>query len=183
MNKFQIVGEIVWVDLTQGKKTCIDLADLPLVLTRRWCAKKDHKAFYGQTNIRSCEGKHTTLTLHSFLTGAKLTDHKDRDGLNNLRSNLRAATNQQNTANSQKRPGGSSIFKGVSWCPRDRNWAARIVVNGDDKFLGKFTEELDAARAYDVAAKETFGEFARLNFPEGHKTPDPNQNTVPAIVV
>lgn len=183
MNKFQIVGDTVWIELTQGKQACVDLADWPAVCLWKWYAAKSRHVFYARAMTLAKEGERKILRLHTLLTGAKLTDHKDGDGLNNRRSNLRAATGQQNNCNCRKRAGTSSQFKGVSWGTRDEVWSARIRVNWKLLSLGYFTEELDAARAYDAAAKEHFGEFARLNFPEVHQTPDPNQHTVPAVVI
>ncbi len=92
-------------------------------------------------------------------------DHIDRKPLNNLKSNLRQATIQQQLQNRDKfsqmnRKQTSSNFKGVCF---DRNrWKSYI----QHKHIGYFTNEEDAARAYDKEAKELFGEFAVLNFPE-----------------
>jgi hypothetical protein len=89
-------------------------------------------------------------------------DHIDRNTLDNCRANLRAATNQQNGAN---KPGmrGTSPFKGVCWCRRKRFWRAQITIRKRQKFLGHFATDREAAAAYDVAAREAFGEFAYLN--------------------
>jgi hypothetical protein len=62
------------------------------------------------------------------------------------------------------RTDNSSNFKGVSWFERDNKWSARIGIGGKRIHLGLFENILDAARAYDKAAREQFGEFARTNF-------------------
>lgn len=96
-----------------------------------------------------------------------LVEHKDRDGLNNQKTNLRKATNSQNQANIPKRTNRpmQSRYKGVSWgCGKD-SWRARVTRNGKKHSLGTFRTEEDAARAYDAAALRMFGEFAFLNFP------------------
>lgn len=92
----------------------------------------------------------------------ELTDHKNRDKLDNCRSNLRPATYLQNSGN-QKTGYGSSKFKGVSWYKVTEKWLSQIQFEGKTKHLGYFTDELDAAKAYNEAALKHFGEFARLN--------------------
>lgn len=91
-------------------------------------------------------------------------DHRDGDGLNNQRCNLRAATNIQNQHNSRKHKNGvTSRFKGVSRAQKRDAWVARITIDGKIKYLGYFKDDCDAARAYDKAAIEHFGEFAKVN--------------------
>lgn len=93
-------------------------------------------------------------------------DHIDGDGLNNQKSNLRICNTSQNTANQKKRKNTTSLFKGVCWHKRDNVWRAKLVKN-NLKVLDKgFRDEVEAAKAYDNAALEHFGEFAVLNFPE-----------------
>jgi hypothetical protein len=61
----------------------------------------------------------------------------------------------------------SSRFKGVSWHKKDEVWRVRIKCHGVQRGLGSFRDEIAAAEAYDEAARELFGEHARLNFPDG----------------
>lgn len=106
-------------------------------------------------------------TMHTRITGFKKTDHKDGNGLNNQRSNLRQATHSQNKANAPKYRGTpTSQFKGVSWHPKCGKWLAQIKVNNKTRHLGYFDDEVEAARAYDTAALHHFGEFAHPNFRE-----------------
>lgn len=107
--------------------------------------------------------------MHRMILDAKpgqLIDHKDGDGLNNTRANLRIATPSNNNQNSKPQKGGSSAYKGVSWFKRYKKWQVIITVNGRNKSLGYFIHEIEAAKAYDEAAIREFGEFARPNFPE-----------------
>jgi hypothetical protein len=95
-----------------------------------------------------------------------VVDHKSRNKLDNTRENLRNATRRENQRNTGKRHGTSSRFKGVGYCKARDKYQAHIQCKGRLHCLGFFIEETDAARAYDRAAVELFGEFARLNFPE-----------------
>ncbi len=98
-------------------------------------------------------------------------DHKDGNGLDCRRHNVRPATKQQNQANRGPRANNASGFKGVSWFPRQRRWYARIGVDGRNLYLGVYESAAAAARAYDAAARTHFGEFAKLNFPEDAGAP------------
>jgi len=95
-----------------------------------------------------------------------MIDHINGNGLDDRRANMRTCTNQQNMRNLRKRRSGSSIYKGVYYDKRRRTWYARICHNGKNIHLGTFATEIEAARAYDRAARRLFGEFARLNFPD-----------------
>ena len=90
-------------------------------------------------------------------------DHIDGNGLNNRRSNLRICSRGKNAQN-QRKTRGTSQFKGVYWNGRVGRWHASIQGNKARHHLGFFTNETDAARAYDAAAIELFREFARPNF-------------------
>jgi hypothetical protein len=91
-------------------------------------------------------------------------DHKDGNGLNNQRSNLRLCTHAQNMQNRPMLRTNKSGYKGVSWAKCNNKWTSCIGVEGKTKHLGYFTCLLKAAKAYDKAAKKYYGEFASLNF-------------------
>jgi len=108
----------------------------------------------------------TTIRMHRFILSAKagdLVDHRDGDGLNNQKVNLRLATTAQNGRNQRRRADNRSGFKGVK--ANGSKWMARIRANNQRIFIGNFSTKEDAARAYDAVARLLFGEFARLNFP------------------
>lgn len=92
-------------------------------------------------------------------------DHKDGDKLNNREMNLRVATNGQNIANSRSRKGASSSYLGVHWHKQNMNWVVAITKDYQQVHLGSFWDEVEAAHAYDAAARAIHGEFARVNFP------------------
>jgi hypothetical protein len=95
-----------------------------------------------------------------------VVDHKNCNKLDNTRANLRICTRQENMRNRAKRQGTSSRFKGVSYSKRHGKYFATVYGEGESPFLGLFTDEVEAARAYDRKAVEVFGQFARPNFPE-----------------
>jgi hypothetical protein len=115
--------------------------------------------FYAQRTTDQRGGKQF---MHSLITGWARVDHANGNGLDNRRQNLRQADHSENAANSRPR-GGSSPYKGVSWNKNSRAWTAYVVWRGARYYCGTFQDELEAARAYDVKARELHGEFARLN--------------------
>jgi hypothetical protein len=145
----------------------IDEADYDLVSPHRW---RPYRSESGKDYAYTVIGRKTVF-LHRLILGTAGgldTDHRDGDGLNNRRSNLRPATRSQNVANapkSRRRDGRAwtSQFKGVCWNRAEGRWQASIRVNGRLRFLGRYDDEVAAARAYNVAALKFRGEFARLN--------------------
>ena len=92
------------------------------------------------------------------------SDHRDTNGLNNQRNNLRPCTNLQNQRNKTCKINGTSKYKGVYWNKKSKKWDTRISVD-KKRICGKsFKDEIEAAKAYDEMAKLYFGEFAYLNF-------------------
>ena len=97
-----------------------------------------------------------------------IIDHINQNGWDNRKVNLRPATAAQNSINRAKykdRNYGSK-YKGVTWQCKYNCWKAQIVTNGKVIYLGSFEDEVEAAKAYDEAAKKYHGEFASLNFPQ-----------------
>lgn len=90
-------------------------------------------------------------------------DHINGNGLDNQRSNLRIATYSQNSANRRLPKNKSSKYRGVTWSISNNQWMAQLKNKGHNIYLGYFSSEIDAARAYNRAALEKFGEFARIN--------------------
>lgn len=155
------------VSLTRGKVALVDDADFEAVSKFKWRAAKRGKRIYAVRSLRNPDGKETNPYLHQFLMpGLACIDHRDGDGLNNQRENLRPATHQQNQQGfKRKRLGMTSLFRGVSWHASRKKWVSQIMTGGKHVFFGRFDSETEAARAYDSAARKHFGDFAAPNFP------------------
>ena len=105
--------------------------------------------------------------MHRLILKAEkgqVCDHINHNGLDNRRKNLRLCTNSQNFGNQRKRPNKSSIYKGVCFYKRDSKWQVGIECNYKKYYLGRFDNEIEAAKVYDKKAAELFGEFAYTNF-------------------
>ena len=157
------------ITLTQGKVAIVDDDDFESLSQFNW-------HFHAGTGYarRGTGGRknHRKIYMHREVmrapTGVEV-DHIHGNLLDNRKSELRLATHRENTKNqtlfSTARAGKkTSRFKGVCRPADSRKWLASITVDGEHIRLGVFTDETDAARAYDAAAREYFGEFARCNF-------------------
>ena len=92
-----------------------------------------------------------------------MVDHKDRDGLHNWKDNLRVTNYSINSYNRKPNKNNTSGFRGVSWHSRDKQWIARIKINGVLKHCGYYADAETAARAYNNAAVKYYGDNAALN--------------------
>ena len=138
------------------ERIIVDEEDFPLISAYKWYPHKFGNQFYASTS--------TGILMHRLIMNAKqgqLVDHKNRNGLDNRRENLRLCTQSQNLHN---RPsiGGTSKYKGVSKV--GNRWRSYIWKNYKRTHLGYFSSEEDAAKAYDKAAIKLIGDFAYLNF-------------------
>ena len=104
---------------------------------------------------------HRLAWFYCFNVWPSIIDHIDGDRSNNSILNLREATKSQNGANSTIRKDNKSGLKGVSYEEKRNKFVAAIRVNGKDYKLGRFVNSDDAAKAYEMAAKKHFGEFAK----------------------
>lgn len=158
----------------------IDTADYETVRPYSWSALVKPRTTYAKTVVEK-NGKKTTLLMHSLiLPDAKVVDHRDSDGLNNRRNNLRTATHRQNSGNVRKiRRKTSSAFRGVH-LHRCGKFQAQIRDGGKVINLGLFASEVDAANAYNRSAQRIFGDFAKLNeFSNSFKKSEPASLPLP----
>jgi hypothetical protein len=94
-----------------------------------------------------------------------VVDHINYNGLDNRKANLRIANYSQSVCHRRKLNKSSySRYKGAYWAKEIKRWKAKIHVNGKCMYLGSFRDEIEAAKAYDRAAKKYHSEFAALNF-------------------
>lgn len=155
------------IRLTQGEFAIVDDEDFERLSKFKWHISKrgnKRKHWYAERLIRE-KGKNIRFNMHRVLldvpNGMEI-DHRNGNGLDNRKCNLRICTRSQNQANSTAH-GGSSKYKGVCWHRRDKIWESYIQPNGKMIYLGSFDSEVEAARAYNKAAVEHFGEFANIN--------------------
>lgn len=155
--------------LTHGLVTVVDDGDYEWLNQWKWFAEKHGQTWYvkrrqylggGRANEKS-----RSVYMHRVIMGEPVgqVDHEDRNGLNNVRLNLRVATVAQNQFNQGKKSNNTSGYKGVSFCKQTGLWAASIGVTGRKVWLGRHLTPEQAAAAYDEAARKYHGEFARLN--------------------
>ena len=153
----------------RGLVMLIDADDLPMIDGCSVFPNLTRIGYYAQTWLRG-DGRLRKVGIHRLILGVDdpewFVDHINGDTLDNRRSNLRLVSKRQSTFNTRSRLGSSSRFKGVSFDSRLKRWMTQIQVNGETLYLGRYQSEQDAARAYDAAAREHFGEYAYLNFPE-----------------
>jgi len=154
------------ISLTQGKFAIVDAENYEFLMQFNWCCHKGYAT-------RRCEGRtqymHKVVLERAGLSGEEI-DHIDGNRANNLLENLRPVTRQQNCMNQSPQIGNSSKYKGVCWDKNAYKWVVGIKINGKRKALGHYTGEEEAARVYNAAAIELFGEYARLNEIENENT-------------
>lgn len=156
------------IPLTKGYVAIVDDADYAKVAAHKWRAQVSSSTVYAFRNLPRSQGR-KWVSLHTFImnppNGLEI-DHRDWNGLNCQRSNLRVANRGQNMCNRRRPINNSSGYKGVSWSKKGQKWQAHIQFKRQQFHLGLFVEAVTAAQTYDAKARELFGEFAVLNFPE-----------------
>lgn len=156
------------ITLTKGQVALVDDEDYEFLSQWKWHAKPDRDTFYAARNAQDLTKRsgRATLRMHQAIMDAPSSmevDHRNGDGLDNRKSNLRIATHGANQQNRSSTSANRSGFKGVSWFPPQARWRATIQADGVWRLLGYFTDPIDAARAYNDAALDLHGEFAVLN--------------------
>ena len=152
------------IKLTQGRVALVDDEDFESLNKFKWYTFRGWKDT--KYAARKLSGSRITIFMHNIILPRKdgfLADHRDGDGLNNIRDNLRYATPSENSKNRSKRSNTVSKYKGVKLAEK-KYWMAEIGNNGVHYHLGFFKTEFEAALKYDEAARKYHGEFARTNF-------------------
>ncbi len=162
------------IQLTRGKVAIVDDEDYETLNAHRWCAYRSYYTFYATRRVRRPDGARAQEDMHRVILSRKLgrqlvqgeqSEHKNGNGLDNQRDNLRPATQSQNNRNCRRHVANpSSRFLGVIWDKDHKKWRAQLQGNYKQTRLGRYDTELEAALAreyYIVAHPEL---MARSNF-------------------
>ena len=159
------------IPLTQDRFAIVDAEDYDRLCKYKWHVKIDKQTCYASGTFRN-----KGIRMHRKILNAPrglVVDHINYNGLDNRKQNLRLCTFAQNCRNRRpiRRAGKWSRHKGVSWDKAKKRFVAYIRHNGKFIRLGRFKSEIAAAKAYDKKARELFGEYAYLNFPQDYGLP------------
>lgn len=136
----------------------VDDEDYQNVSQWKWCVSVRPPNVYA---LRTDKKAHRVIRMHRQILGIVdpkvITDHKDHNGLNNKRENLRVVTKYLNNTNQRNKGSASSKYVGVSFVKRLNNWGACIVKNNTTFYIGTFKTETEAAIAYNQKAMELHG--------------------------
>ena len=139
------------ISLTQNKKAIVNDIDFEKINKFKWYAHKDGNTFYAIRHAPTINGKRPLIRMHHEVAGKPpkgfVSDHKNGNGLDNRRENLRFVTIRQNGQN-QKNRKSTSKYPGVYWDSEHEKWRAGIRINGKTKSLGRFKDEEKAFNAY-----------------------------------
>jgi hypothetical protein len=164
--------ELIIDSKTHGRKiVLLDDEDYDRVIQWKWSVTYNPRSenFYSKRTIKVESGKWKNLYMHVFIMKSDTfkgenVDHRDHNGLNNTRENLRITDKIHNHMNQKIRKDNLSRYKGVT--KHNNKFQARYTYNGKRVSIGYYLSSEEAARAYDKASKQYFGKFACLNFPE-----------------
>jgi hypothetical protein len=146
------------IKLTKGYIALVDDSDFEIVNQYKW----SYGNGYAVRAVKTRNGKWTTISLHKFLTGFRMTDHKNRNKLDNRRCNLRECTLSQNAHNRGQQKNNTSGHKGVYFHKKENKWMTAIGINGKLKHLGYFKTKAQAIKCYNNAVKLFHKDFAHI---------------------
>lgn len=155
------------------KYAVVGMRDFHKITEKKWCCANPGKGktCYARRRLKNCErgnGEWGVLMHREIMKVSSVSiqvDHVSGNGLDNRRSNLRAATREQNQRNRGKNRNNTSGFKGVSWMKQKSCYRATITHERKQVHLGLFKKAEEAAKAYDASARRLYGAFGKLNFP------------------
>ena len=154
--------------LGEGQWTILDEEDYYRLRSYKWIVYGTGHNLYAIRYKLVSPNKTAYVSMHREIMDAndeRFVDHRNCDSLNNRRSNLRFATCAENIRNRRKRKNTTSQYYNVHFDKTENIWDCRLTHQGKQIRIGRFKSEVEAARAYDEAAKKYYGEFVRLNFP------------------
>ncbi len=157
------------IPLTQGKFALVDDDDFERVAALAWhaCKVPNKNLWYAKHTRLISKGKWQTVAMHRLIlneSGRNQIDHRNQNGLDNRKANLRSCPQRKNQWN-RTASAHTAPYKGVDFnsVHPGNKWRAQIAVNGKKLYLGRFATPEEAALAYDLSAARFFGEFARTN--------------------
>ena len=149
------------IKLTQSKFAIVDDEDFEYLNQFKWFAFNSRGIYY------ACRGKNKkNIFMHREIMKTvkdMVVDHKNHNGLDCRKSNMRNCTKTENMRNRKSSKNSSSKYLGVSWCKARKKWQAHIFINKKSKNLGRFIKEIEAAKRYNKFAKIIHGDFANIN--------------------
>ena len=155
------------IDLGLNRFTLVEPLDYYRIRHFKWFVHGNGSNLYAARSELTNDLRSKIIYMHRQLMSPPaglVVDHHNCDSLDNRRDNLRVVTQAVNMRNRRKRKNTSSRYIGVHFDKQRNKWSVHIRYNGKKIWLGRFVNEIDAAKAYDAAAKKYYGEFARLNF-------------------
>jgi len=161
------------IPLTKGAVAIVDVEDFDYLNQFKWCFNAGYAMRRIPNPVPKTKPRQIWVLMHRVVNKTPvglMTDHINGNILDNRKKNLRSSTHQQNHFNRSPHKNTKSIFKGVCTTHNSGKWRAYIKVGEKQKHLGLFEYEIDAAKSYDSAALEYYGEFAHLNFPIANAT-------------
>lgn len=168
------------IPLTRNQTTIVDEIDADLCDLRWYATIENHTTFYAGRTHRSPGHKKRYVAIHRSimsrvmgraLLSSELVDHINGNTLDNRRSNLRLCTHAENSQNRTSRKGTRSHYKGVYFHKGSQKWRATLTHGSKVETIGFFSNQKNAALAYDWFSVRICGDFARLNIRDPHPNP------------
>ena len=167
------------IKLTKGQVALVDDEDYEKLSQWKWYAqyRKGTGCYYAIRSDYSGDSQ-KSVYMHRYILGLeagekKVINHKNHNTLDNRKENIEICSHKENIRFSRKKKSSTKGYKGIYRVNSSRKWTAQISVDGERIYLGVFSNEKDAALAYDWGAKKYFGKFAYVNFPEIKNPPEP----------